>query len=72
MSDTVCLRTFPNRTAAEFAEAALRSAGIEAFVTADDAGGAAPYVAFTTGGARLMVRRRDAERATRLLEESQG
>jgi Putative prokaryotic signal transducing protein len=72
MSETVCVRTFPNRIAAEAAEAVLRSAGIEALVRSDDAGGAAPHVGYTTGGARLMVRHGDLERAKQLLQDVQG
>jgi len=69
MSDQVCLRTFGNRTDAEIAEERLRSAGIEASVVVDDAGGAAPHIAYTTGGARLMVRERDARWADEILQE---
>ena len=72
MSETICVRTFPDRIAAEAAEAILRGAGIEAFIRSDDAGGAAPHIGYTTGGARLMVRSDDVERAKQVLEEVQG
>jgi hypothetical protein len=72
MSDEVCLRTFASRTDAEIAEAQLRSAGVDAYIVADDAGGAAPHIAYVSGGARLMVRREDIERAQQLLQESEG
>jgi hypothetical protein len=72
MSDWVCVRTFRDRIAAEAGEAVLRGAGIEASIRADDAGGAAPYIAYTTGGARLMVRNTDAARAQELLQDVQG
>jgi hypothetical protein len=72
MSDTIAIRSFPNRIAAEAAEAVLRTAGVEAVVVSDDAGGAAPHIGYTTGGARLMVRRSQAEQARRLLDELGG
>jgi len=72
MSDWLCVRTFRDRIAAEAAEAVLRGAGIETSIRVDDAGGAAPYIAYTTGGARLMVRTADATRAQELLQDMQG
>jgi hypothetical protein len=69
MSSTVCIREFPSRLDADIALATLTSAGIRAFVQVDDMGGMRPDVGFTTGGARLMVSRDDAERAALLIAE---
>ena len=65
MSDLVCLRTYPNRSVAEFAQGFLESNNIRCAVTASDAG----YdIAFATGGARLLVNREDVDNATQLLQ----
>ncbi len=72
MTETVCVRTFADRIAAEAAEAVLRGAGIEAFIRSDDAGGAAPHIGYTTGGARLMVKSGELERAKQVLQDVQG
>jgi hypothetical protein len=57
--------TFPKRTEAEVAQGLLASAGIAAWVVADDAGGAFPF-AFS-GGAQLLVEQRDLEPAAKAL-----
>jgi hypothetical protein len=41
--------TFPKRTGAELAQGLLASAGIDAWIAADDAGGAFPFA--LSGGA---------------------
>jgi hypothetical protein len=56
---------FPTRTAAEFAQGALASAGIESVIESDDAGGAYPFD--LSGGARLFVAERDAGDAAAVL-----
>lgn len=72
MVNPVCIRTFANRIAAEIAQARLESAGVDAFIVADDAGGAAPYIAYVHGGARLMVGPDDAQRAEAILGEMES
>jgi hypothetical protein len=57
--------TFPKRTEAEVAQGLLASAGIEAWVVADDAGGAFPFA--LAGGARVFVEERDLDAAVELL-----
>jgi Putative prokaryotic signal transducing protein len=56
---------FPNRIAAEVAQAALSVAGIPSVVEADDAGRAYPFD--LTGGVRLVVAERDIEDAVAVL-----
>ena len=60
---------FATRTAAEVVRGLLASAGIDAWVAADDAGGAYPTAAF--GGARVMVAEADREAAERVLADAQ-
>ena len=59
---------YPNRTDAEFAQAALTAAGVASVIAADDAGGAYPFD--LGGGARLLVDEADAETARAILGES--
>jgi hypothetical protein len=66
----VAVGVYPNRIDAELAQGALEAADIEAMVTADDAGGLQP--GFWVGeGVKVLVRAEDAERAKRILNESQ-
>ncbi|MBI2073894.1 MAG: DUF2007 domain-containing protein [Gemmatimonadetes bacterium] len=67
MTDLVSVRSFRTRAEAELAENTLAAAGIRAVVMADDAGGAHPELAFTTGGSRVLVAPEDAARARELL-----
>ena len=57
--------TYPTRSDAEWAQAALDAAGIEAVVVSDDAGGAYPFD--LSGGARLLVDEADAADAAAIL-----
>lgn len=68
MSNTelVVVATFLYRVEAEFAQGALEAAEIESIISADDAGGTDPGLSM--GGARLLVRAEDAERAGRLVQ----
>ena len=61
----IAVATYPTRTDAELAQAALDAEGIAALVSSDDAGGAYPFD--LGGGARLLVAEADAERATAIL-----
>lgn len=65
----VCVRTFTYRYEAEIARSLLESSDIPSYVSADDAGGMRPVLLVGAGGARLIVRRQDAERARRLLDD---
>jgi hypothetical protein len=55
--------TFPKRTEAEVAQGLLASAGIDAWIAADDAGGAFPFA--LTGGARVLVEESEMEAAAK-------
>ena len=62
----IVLETFSNRIEAEMAAGLLESEGIEAWVRADDAGGAYPMLQFVRG-VRLMVAQEDEARAKEIL-----
>ncbi len=66
--ETVVLRSYAHEMEAEIAKSVLESAGIPSFIQRDDAGGMMPSLQFLRG-ARLIVRREDAEDATRVLDE---
>ena len=61
----IAVGTYPTRTDAELAQAALEAEGIASLISSDDAGGAYPFD--LSGGARLLVAEADAERATAIL-----
>jgi hypothetical protein len=68
-SELVVAGTFLNKIEAEIAQSALEAAEIESMVSADDAGGLRPGLWMS--GVRLLVRAEDAERAAKVLRESQ-
>jgi Putative prokaryotic signal transducing protein len=59
------IATFRTRTDAEVAQGVLESAEIDAWIAADDAGGAFPFS--LSGGARVLVEESDLEAAAKLL-----
>ena len=61
----VPVATFGTRSEAEIVQGLLTSAGIDASISADDAGGAYPFV--LSGGAQLLVDENDVEAATQVL-----
>ena len=65
MKRLVPIGTFATRSDAEIAQGLLASAGIEASVSSDDAGGAYPFG--LSGGAQLLVDEDDVETASELL-----
>ena len=67
-SELVVVGTFLNKIEAEIAQGALEAAEIESMVAADDAGGLRPGLWMS--GVRLLVRAEDAERAAKVLKES--
>ncbi len=69
--DRVVVATFPNRVVAEMAAAFLDGEGIEAWVAADDAGGAYPVLQ-SVMGVRLLVAAEDEERAREILAALQA
>jgi hypothetical protein len=62
----VPIGTFATRSEAEIAQGLLASAGIDASLSADDAGGAFPFA--LSGGTRLLVEEDDVEAASQLLD----
>lgn len=63
----IILETFSTRLEAEMAAGVLAVEGIEAFVAADDAGGAYPPLQ-ALEGVRLLVYPEEAERARQILQ----
>ena len=61
----VPMATFGTRSEAEIVQGLLASAGIDASISADDAGGAYPFV--LSGGAQLLVDEDDVKAATQVL-----
>jgi hypothetical protein len=57
--DLVTISTFPSMADAQIAKGVLDEAGIESMIRTDDAGGMYPAI----GGAELVVRSEDLERA---------
>jgi len=66
VSSFVLVKTFASRPEAELAKGILEAGGIRAVVSADDAGGMRPELAFSRG-VRLLVKLADAARARELL-----
>ena len=61
----IAIRTVATRTEAELVRGLLESAGIPAWVSTDDAGGAYPFQ--LSDGARVMIRESDHEAAESVL-----
>jgi cell division protein FtsN len=61
----VAVGTYPTRDEAEVVQGLLASAGIDSSVSADDAGGAYPFV--LSGGAQVLVDESDVETASEVL-----
>jgi hypothetical protein len=62
-SDLVIISTFPSAADATIAKGVLDDAEIESMIRTDDAGGMYPAI----GGADLLVRAEDRDKATELL-----
>jgi len=62
-SDLIVISTFPSAADAQIAKGVLDDAQIESMIRADNAGGMYPAI----GGADLLVRAEDVERATEAL-----
>ena len=66
--DLIAVQSFGTRPEADLARSALLSAGIEAIVQADTAGGMREHLAWSGRGFRLLVREDDADAARDLLK----
>jgi hypothetical protein len=62
-SELVVVSTFPSTADAQLAKGALDAAGIDSMIRADNAGGMYPGI----GGAELLVRSEDLEKASHAL-----
>ncbi len=70
MEELICIKTYMNSQQAEMARGVLETNGIEAMISADDAGGWRPELAVAMGGVRLLVREEDAKSALELLGDA--
>lgn len=68
IDDLVLLATYSNDMDADLAKGHIESAGIEAVIIKDDAGGMLPSLQ-KTEGVKLMVTRSNSEKATIILQE---
>jgi hypothetical protein len=68
MNELIAVATFGNHLEADLARSALTAAGIDSVVSADDAGGLRPHLAFS-GGVQLLVRAEDAAVAQEVLSQ---
>jgi hypothetical protein len=66
----VPIGAFATRSEAEIAQGLLASAGIDASLSADDAGGAFPFD--LSGGTKLLVEEDDVEAASQLLDTGES
>ena len=67
-SDLIVVHTFASQPEAEIAKSALQSAGIDAMIKADTAGGMRPHLAWSGGGFQVLVREEDVGEAKEVLE----
>jgi hypothetical protein len=65
---TFVLKIFSSEIEAGMAQQVLQDGGVSAFIFKDDAGGMEPHLQ-QTAGVRLLVNRKDAERASQILAE---
>lgn len=68
MAQWVKIASYGSRVQAEMMVELLRGEGIAAMPQIDDAGGLRPEIALGTGGAKVLVRAEDEERAREILE----
>ena len=71
--ELVCVWSYSYHPQAVVAQSALEANGIEAVISADDAGGMLPYFNLGpfgqgSGGVRLLVKKEDAEEALKILK----
>jgi hypothetical protein len=68
MSNLVIIKIYSSRFEAEVDMNLLESYKIKSIVFSDDCGGIDPSLAFTTGGARLLVNEKDTNQAKNVLK----
>jgi Putative prokaryotic signal transducing protein len=69
MSHLIVIRSFFNHVEADIAKSVLETAGIDALVQADDAGGVQPGL-WAAEGVQLLVREEDADDARQILDSA--
>lgn len=67
-ANLVVVSAFGSQMEADIAKSALESAGIEATIQADSAGGMRPHLAWASGGFKLLVREEDESAGREALE----
>lgn len=67
-SNLVVVQAFGSQVEADLAKSALESAGIDAMIQADTAGGMRPHIAWSGLGFRVLVRQEDAATARDVLK----
>jgi hypothetical protein len=65
--DLIVVDTFNTQSQAEIAKSALESAGIDAMIKADTAGGMRPHLAWSGAGFQVLVREEDEAEAREVL-----
>jgi hypothetical protein len=65
--DLVVVHTYTYRHEAELGRSILEANSVQAIISADDFGGLQPMLGAGTGGVRLLVRRSDEHKATKVL-----
>ncbi len=71
-NDLVVVQSFGTQVEADIAKGALESAGIDAMIQADRAGGMRDHLAWSGFGFKVLVRDEDASAAHELLESASG
>jgi hypothetical protein len=66
-SDLVVVQAFGSQVEADLAKSVLESAGIDAMIQADTAGGMRPHIAWSGFGFRVLVREEDVATAREVL-----
>ena len=67
-ANLVVVHAFASELEADMAKGALESAGIDAMIQADSAGGMRPHLAWASGGFKVLVREEDAAEAREVLD----
>jgi len=66
------IQSYPSRIEANIVKGLLESNGIKAHISADDAGGAYPFLLSPSVGVLLQVERKDRDRAKIILKSTVG
>jgi hypothetical protein len=64
----VTIQAYATQMEADIAKSALASAGIQAVIQSDSAGGMRPHLGWSTGGFRLLVSEEDEDSSYEILQ----